>query len=162
MNRYTVVLVVMLAALGMRAEAREVPVADFFKDPEFKNVSLSPSGEYITVSVPQGDRTVLAAFRVSDMRLVGKWDYGEKKHIDAVTWVNDERFFMFVSRKLGRFDFHVGTPDVYASNVDGTQRIAVPNGGTDAIRAITPDDPSDIVVERSSALGDTVLPQRNA
>ena len=153
-------LPVLLAAAGS-AQAVEVPIGDFFKDPEFKNVSLSPTGEYITVSVPQGDRTVLAAFRVADMQLVGKWDYGEKKHIDAVTWVNDERFFMYVSRKLGRFDFHVGTPDVYASNVDGTKRMDVPNGGTYAIRALTPDDPSNIVVERSSGLGDTVLSKLN-
>lgn len=153
-------LPLLLAAAGS-AHATEVPIGDFFKDPEFKNVSLSPSGEYITVSVPQGDRTVLAAFRVSDMKLIGKWDYGEKKHIDSVVWVNDDRFFMFVSRKLGRFDFHVGTPDVYASNVDGTQRMDVPNGGTYAIRAITPEDPSNIVVERASGLGDTVLSKLN-
>ena len=111
------------------AEAREVPIGDFFKDPEFSNVSISPSGEYITVSRPQGDRTLLAAFRVSDMQLVGKWDYGSGRHIDRVQWVNNERFFMYVSRKIGRFDFRVGTPDVYASNVDGTKRIDVPNGG---------------------------------
>ena len=157
---HRLVLPALLAAAGS-AHAAEVPIGDFFKDPEFKNVSVSPTGEYITVSVPQGDRTVLAAFRVSDMALVGKWDYGEKKHIDAVTWVNDERFFMYVSRKLGRFDFHVGTPDVYASNVDGTKRMDVPNGGTYAIRAITPEDPSNIVVERSSGLGDTVLSKLN-
>jgi dipeptidyl aminopeptidase/acylaminoacyl peptidase len=154
-------LVLPLLFAAGTAHAAEVPIGDFFKDPEFKNVSLSPSGEYITVSVPQGDRTVLAAFRVSDMKLIGKWDYGEKKHIDSVVWVNDDRFFMFVSRKLGRFDFHVGTPDVYASNVDGTQRMDVPNGGTYEIRAITPEDPSNIIVQRPSGLGDTVLSKLN-
>ena len=149
MNRYTVVLVVMLAALGMRAEAREVPVADFFKDPEFTSVSLSPTGEYITVSVPQGDRTVLAAFRVSDMGLVGKWDWGPNKHIDRVRWVNDERFFMYVSEKIGRFDFRVGTPDVYASNVDGTQRADIPNGGFYQIIDTLDEDEDKILVSRS-------------
>ena len=131
------------------AQAVEVPVGDFFKDPEFTSVSLSPTGKYITVSVPQGDRTVLAAFEVEGMKLVGKWDYGEKKHIDRVTWVNDERFLMFVSRKLGRFDFRVGTPDVYASNVDGTQRADMPNLGYYGIVDLTWDDPRTILVQRS-------------
>lgn len=131
------------------AEAREVPIGDFFKDPEFSNVSISPSGEYITVSKPQGDRTLLAAFRVSDMQLVGKWDYGSGRHIDRVQWVNNERFFMYVSRKIGRFDFRVGTPDVYASNVDGTKRIDVPNGGLYSIVDTMDEDPNWILVQRS-------------
>lgn len=151
MNRFrNVVACCMLAMLGLgSAQAREVPVADFFKDPEFTSVSLSPTGEYITVSVPQGDRTVLAAFRVSDMKLVGKWDWGSKKHIERVTWVNDERFFMFVTRKVGRFDARVGISDVYASNVDGTLRADIPNGGTYQIIDTLDSDPENILVARS-------------
>jgi dipeptidyl aminopeptidase/acylaminoacyl peptidase len=149
MKRFTVVLGILLAVACAMAQAREIPVRDFFKDPEFSNVSLSPTGEYITVSVPQDDRTLLAAFRVSDMKLVGKWDYGSKRHIDRVVWVNDERFLMFVSRKLGRYDFRVGTPDVYASNVDGTRRIDIPNGGTYQIVDMLWDDPENILVQRS-------------
>jgi dipeptidyl aminopeptidase/acylaminoacyl peptidase len=149
MKRYIVLLAVLLGVASMAAQAREVPVRDFFKDPEFTNVSLSPTGEYITVSVPQDDRTLLAAFRVSDMKLVGKWDYGRTRHIDRVLWVNDERFLMFVSRKLGRYDFRVGQPDVYASNVDGTQRADIPNGGFYGIVSRLWDDPRNILVQRS-------------
>ncbi|WP_165967437.1 alpha/beta hydrolase family protein [Luteimonas aestuarii] len=126
-----------------------VPVEDFFKDPEFTSVSLSPTGEYITVSVPQGDRTLLAAFRTADMTLVGKWDYGARRHIDRVVWVNDTRFFMYVSLKLGRYDFRVGTPDVYASDVDGRRRADIPNGGTYRIVDVMHDDPSTVLVQRS-------------
>src|SRR5688572_12280045 len=138
-----------LAAPAFAAPAPEVPVGDFFKDPEFTNVTLSPSGKYVTVSVPQGDRTVLAALTVADMKLVGKWDYGSKMHIDEVAWVSDERFLMYVSRKLGRFDARVGSADVYASNVDGSKRIDIPNGGTYSIVDYTWDDPESILVVRS-------------
>jgi len=129
--------------------ATEVPIGDFFKDPEFTSVTLSPTGEYITVSVPQGDRTLLAAFRVNDMKLVGKWDYGPNRHIDGVRWVNEDRFFLYVSRKEGRFDFRVGTPDVYASNVDGKRRTDIPNGGTYSIVDTLDNDPKNILVQRS-------------
>jgi dipeptidyl aminopeptidase/acylaminoacyl peptidase len=83
------------------------------------------------------------------MTLVGKWDYGEKRHIDRVRWVNDERFLMYVTRKLGRFDARVGTGDVYASNVDGTKRADIPNGGFYSIADMSWDDPRTILVERS-------------
>lgn len=142
-------LAALLALVPFAAAAEEVPVEDFFKDAEFTSVSLSPTGKYITVSVPQGDRTVLAAFEVDGMKLVGKWDYGERKHIDRVVWVNDERFLMFVSLKLGRFDFRVGVPDVYASNVNGTQRADMPNLGSYGIVDVTWDDPRTILVQRS-------------
>lgn len=145
----SLLMVLALSALACVVQAREVPIGDFFKDPEFTNVSLSPKGDYITVSVPRSDRTLLAAFRVSDMKLVGTWDYGPKRHIDRVMWVNDERFFMYVSHKLGRFDFRVGTPDVYASNVDGTRRADIPNGGYFAVVDQLDDDPRRILVSRS-------------
>lgn len=127
----------------------QVPVEDFFKDPEFSSVSLSPTGEYITVSVPQADRTVLTAFRVADMELVGKWDQGANQHIERVRWVNDERFFMYVSRKLGRYDFRVGEPDLIASNIDGTRRTQIPHGGTYQIVDILDGDPNNVLVQRS-------------
>lgn len=147
--RYLVALLAFALASGV-VQARKIPVGDFFKDPEFSNVSLSPTGEYITVSVPRDDRTLLAAFRVSDMQLIGKWDYGSRKHIDRVRWVKKDRFFMFVSMKVGRFDSRIGTPDVYASNVDGTKRADIPNGGTYGIVDTLPDDPRFILVERSA------------
>lgn len=140
---------ILLACIGSVAATERLPVGDFFKDPEFTSVSLSPTGEYITVSVPRGDRTLLAAFRVADMKLIGKWDYGKDRHIDRVRWVNDERFFMYVTRKMGRFDFRVGTPDVYASNVDGTKRADIPNGGYFSIVDMLWDDPENILVSRS-------------
>lgn len=141
--------VLLLLALAAPAFAERLPAELFFKDPEFTSASLSPTGEYFTVSIPRGDRTLLAAFRTADMQLVGKWDYGADNHIDVVRWVNDERFFMYVSKKLGRFDFRVGTPDVYASNVDGTKRVDIPNGGYYQIANMLWDDPEHILVQRS-------------
>ncbi len=138
-----------LLAFASSASAERLPVGDFFKDPEFTSVSLSPTGEYITVSVPQGDRTLLAAFQTSDMKLVGKWDYGANQHIESVRWVQDKRFLMYVSRKIGKFDFRIGTPDVYASNVDGTKRIDIPNGGFYQMVDVTWDDPESVLVQRS-------------
>lgn len=139
----------LLLALAAPVLAERLPPELFFKDPEFTSASLSPTGEYFTVSIPRGDRTLLAAFRTADMELVGKWDYGPDRHIEMVRWVNDERFFLYVSLKLGRFDFRVGTPDVYASNVDGTRRIDIPNGGYYQIANMLWDDPEHILVQRS-------------
>ncbi len=130
-------------------QAREVPIEDFFKDPEFTSVSLSPDGKHMAVTVPQADRTVLAVLRVADKGVVGKWDYGPDRHFREVLWANNERLLFFVTFKTGRFDFETTRGDLYASNIDGTRRIDIPNGQYYSIVSLTPEDPQTILVERS-------------
>jgi dipeptidyl aminopeptidase/acylaminoacyl peptidase len=141
--------IVLCLPLHIAAASAPLPIEDFFRDPEFRSVSLSPTGEYMTVSVPREDRTILVAMRVADMQIVGTWDYGANRHIERVRWVGENRFFMYVAFKLGRFDFMVGTPDVYASNVDGSRRADIPNGGSYTIISPLWDEPDWILVSRS-------------
>lgn len=142
-------LALLVAGMAPAWAVDRVPVEDFFKDPAFSSVSLSPTGEYLAVSVPKEDRTILVVLRVSDMKPTGSWDHGAKKHIDRVVWVNDTRFFMYVTQKLGRYDFRVGTADVQASDIDGRRRMGIPNGGTYEIIDTLPEEPDSILVARS-------------
>ena len=80
-------LLLLLALLPLQGIAREVPIQDFFKDPQFTTVSLSPDGKHIAINVPQADRTLLAVVRVADQAIVGKFDYGENRHFRQVYWV---------------------------------------------------------------------------
>lgn len=142
-------LLLMLLLLPAIAWGREVPIEDFFKDAEFSSVRLSPDGQHLAVIVPQSDRTVLAVLRVSDRKVVGKWDYGENRHFQNVEWANNKRLLFWVGFKLGRFDFKVAKGDLYASNIDGTGRLDIPNGAYYSVVDLTPDDPDTILVSRS-------------
>lgn len=142
-------LLVMMLVLGFNAGAREVPIEDFFKDAEFTSISISPDGKHMAVTVPQEDRTVLAVLRVADKGVVGKWDFGPDRHFRQVLWANDERLLFYVGFKTGRFDFETSKGDLYASNIDGTKRIDIPNGEFYRIVSLTPEDPRTILVERS-------------
>jgi dipeptidyl aminopeptidase/acylaminoacyl peptidase len=127
----------------------ELPVGDFFKDAEYTSVSMSPGGTYLAVSVPQADRTVLAILRTSDLSIQSKFDYGENKHIDDIAWVSDQRFIMFVTQKVGRFDFRIGRADMYIANVDGSRRIDVPGGNFYSLVDTLRDDDRHVLVSRS-------------
>ena len=83
--KWMLLLVMLCASL---ASAKEIPVKDFFRDSAFEDVVLSPDGKYIAVVVPQPDRSVLAVLRIEDMKLIGKWDYGENRHFNGVVWRN--------------------------------------------------------------------------
>ncbi len=143
------ILAAALLLVAAGAQAREVPVGDFFKDAEFTDVTLSPNGKYLAVTVPEGDRTRLAVLNSADTKLVGKWDYGTNKHITRVLWVSNERFLMYVTEKTGRFDQRVGLADVFASNVDGSKRVDIPNGGLYQLVDTLKDDDKNILVQRS-------------
>lgn len=142
-------LIVLLLGVSHLAMAREIPIEDLFREGNFKSVQISPDGQHMAVVIPQADRSVMAVLRISDMQVVGKWDYGEDRHFEDVLWVNDKRLFYWVAFKLGRYDFKVGKGDLYASNIDGTGRIDIPNGATYNIIDVTPDDPNTILVQRS-------------
>ena len=142
-------LLLLVMLFPLLAMAREVPIQDFFKDPEFSSITLSPDGKHMAVTVQQADRTVLAVLRVSDQGLVGKWDYGENRHFRQVMWANNDRILFRVGFKTGKFDFETGKADLYASNIDGTGRLDIPNGNFYNIVDLTPSDPDTILVERS-------------
>ena len=141
----------MLALIGFSVNAwsREIPIEYFFKDSEFSSVRLSPDGKHLAVIVPQADRTVLAVLDTSNRKVVGKWDYGEDRHFSNVVWANDKRLLFWVGIKTGSFDFKVSRGDLYASNLDGSGRIDIPNGAYYSIVDLTPEDPDTILVERS-------------
>ncbi|MGN6513594.1 MAG: prolyl oligopeptidase family serine peptidase [Lysobacteraceae bacterium] len=139
----------LLLLLPTLAWSREIPIEDFFKDAQFTTVKLSPDGQHIAVTVQRDDRGLLAVLRVSDDQIVGKWDYGKNNYIQDVIWANNDRVLFRVAMKSGSFDFQRARGDLYASNIDGTRRIDIPNGNYYRIVDMTPDDPDTILVDRS-------------
>jgi dipeptidyl aminopeptidase/acylaminoacyl peptidase len=124
-------------------------LADLFRDPEFREVRLSPNGQHIAVTLPSGDRTVLVVLKIGSKKPLSQWDYGAGRHISNVFWVNDERIIFGVAEKTGSLDFRIPTPDLYASNIDGSRRRLIPNGNTYQILGRVSDDPDSVWVQRS-------------
>ncbi|MEX1273781.1 MAG: S9 family peptidase [Gammaproteobacteria bacterium] len=142
-------LVVAAPVFAAKTAGSDVPLADFFRHAEFTSVSLSPDGQHLAVTVPEDDRTLLAVLRVGDKKLVGKWDYGTNLHIQNVLWVTNERIVFRVAYKTGSFDFRSPAPDLYASNIDGSRRIDIPNGNTYQILGRVQAEPGKLWVQRS-------------
>ena len=144
-------LAVLLAAPLHAAEpvGESVPLELFWRHAEFTDVTLSPDGKHMSVTVPQDDRTLLAVIRVADKELIGKWDYGANLHIQDVLWVSNQRIVFRVAYKTGSFDFRAAAPDLYASDIDGKRRIDIPNGNTYQILGRVNDQPGWLWVQRS-------------
>ena len=139
----------LLAFGGASAAAAGIDVRDFFRHSEVNDIELSPTGEYLAVTVPQDDRTLLAVLRTADKGIVAKWDYGADMHVIDVVWVNDERFVVRVAEKLGSFDYLVQDAHVYAANADGSKRMQLTLGNTYEIVDLLEDDPRYILMQRT-------------
>ncbi|MGV8931554.1 MAG: prolyl oligopeptidase family serine peptidase [Luteimonas sp.] len=142
-------LAILLFALPGATLASEIPIQDFVKEAEFTTVVLSPDGKHIAVTIPHSDRSTLVVLGVADNKVIGSWDYGENQYFRQVSWVNNERLLFTTTKKTGQFDFQVGISDMYASNIDGSRRLTIPNGNYYQIVDLTPDDPDTILVTRS-------------
>lgn len=149
MKRFLCLMLLLASSVPALAWSREIPIQDFFRDPEFSRVQLSPDGQHVAVIVPKSDRTVLMVLSVSDKKVVGKWDYGENRHFANVQWANDKRLLFWVAEKLGSFDYKVPRGDLFAANIDGTNPIAIPHGAYYQVVDLTREDPDTILVSRS-------------
>jgi dipeptidyl aminopeptidase/acylaminoacyl peptidase len=145
MNR---LLFLVLLACGV-AQAEPMDVRDFFRHSEVNDIELSPTGEFLAVTVPQDDRTLLAVLRTADKGIVAKWDYGANMHVIDVVWVNDERFVVRVAEKRGSFDYLVSDANVYAANADGSKRMQLALGNTYEIVDLLENDPRYILMQRT-------------
>lgn len=148
MIRFTLLLLLAVAP-GASAAGKEIDVRDFFRHSEVNDIELSPTGEFLAVTVPQDDRTLLAVLRTADKGIVSKFDYGERMHATEVVWVSDERFAVTVSEKMGSFDFLVGDPNLYFANADGSGRGKFEHGIGYEIAHLLPGDADHILMQRT-------------
>lgn len=105
-----------------QAPAPGYGIDDFIKQDRFKNIKISPTGEYYAATVPIGRRTSLAVVRRADNKVMGTFYIpGERTHVDDFWWVNDTRVLISAAEKLGELEVPQRTGELYAINVDGSK-----------------------------------------
>ncbi len=97
----------------------QADIARFIKKDAFRDIKLSPTGEFYAASVPVEGKTILVILRRSDNKLTGTFALGKNTHIEDFWWVNDERVLMSASEKFGELDAPQLTGELYALNADG-------------------------------------------
>jgi len=107
------------------AASQELPLEDFFKHAEFGDVAISPSGQYIAVSIPEGDRRNLAVLDMSDPskpEVTAGFNMRGGESPIAVHWVSEERLIFESIMQVGALEAPQRTGRVYAINADGSNR----------------------------------------
>ena len=132
MRILSAVLALLVGGVAWPAVA-QVDLDAYLKRDNYERIKISPTGEYLAVTVPLEDRTVLAIMRRADKVITAKAMGGEHSLVDDFWWANDERVVVAMARRLGTQDAPYATGELHAVNVDGKQGMLLssPNGVED-------------------------------
>jgi dipeptidyl aminopeptidase/acylaminoacyl peptidase len=130
-NARVLVLVLLCAVAGgyapsLSAEATAraaVDVSEFVRRDTFKDIKISPTGEYLAATVPREDRTGLIILRRASGEVTASFALGRDTHVEDFVWVNDERVVMGMSEAFGQRDEPQLTGEMFAVNADGSRLV---------------------------------------
>lgn len=108
------------SASAAAAEPAQIPIQDFVRNPTYSAVKISPTGEYLAMTVDRGDIDVLTVLRTRDLSIVKVNQLPNEKSVGAFHWVSPERLMFTSVRKVGRFAQPFGTGEWYSVNADGS------------------------------------------
>lgn len=109
-----------VAAADAPKSARDIPVGDFTRRATYRGVKISPTGEYLAMTVDRGEQDVLAVLRTRDLSVVKVNQLPNEKSVGAFHWVSPERLMFTSIRKFGRFAQPFQTGEWYSVNADGS------------------------------------------
>ncbi len=106
--------VCVLSASLVQASTPKIPLEDFFRKPEFAQLTLSPNGKYLGVVAPIENRMNLVVIDL-DTRKSSLLTRVTEQDVSGFAWANDDRLLFFMD-KDGNESF-----GIYAINRDGTK-----------------------------------------
>ncbi|MCI1729181.1 MAG: S9 family peptidase [Chiayiivirga sp.] len=132
MNRIRAVSLLALLPLTS-VLAAPPPVRDFVKHPSYSAVRISPTGEYLAMTVDRGEQDVLVVLKTDDLSVVKLNKLPDEKSVGTFAWTSPERLIFNSVKKFGSYAVPFGTGEWYAVNADGSQpRPLVFHGTRDA------------------------------
>lgn len=96
-------------------------VRDFVQHPVYSTVKISPTGEYLAITVDRGDQDILTIMRTSDLQILKINQLPEKKSVGSFYWVGDDRVMFNAVRKMGGYAQPFATGEWFAVNADGSK-----------------------------------------
>jgi len=109
----------LLACVTQSLAAVEIPLADFARHDRYRDVKISPDGEYLAASAIVHDKAVLALIHLSDMKGVNVVPR-EKDELAGFWWVAPRRVMYTVGHKLGGLEMPAPTGELYTVAADGS------------------------------------------
>ena len=103
------------------APAAGVDVAAFIKRDVFKDIKISPTGQYLAATVPMEDRTGMVILDRTTNQRTAAFALGKDTHVEEFVWVSPERVVISIAETFGQLDNPQLTGELFAVNADGSK-----------------------------------------
>jgi dipeptidyl aminopeptidase/acylaminoacyl peptidase len=100
----------------------EIPVRDFARHADYKDIKISPDGDYVATIKRLEDRDELQMIRLSDNEVTGKLELDIHSGIAEYGWVGPRRIVATIGRDISFFDRPQLTGELIGIDVDGKRR----------------------------------------
>lgn len=121
MKFYFAVLSLFIFSSATLAEL--IPIEHFAKHAKYEDIIISPTGEYLAVTMRNEEgRRMIAILRTEDMKVTSYLPPGGKQEPFNPTWVNNERIVAQLSERWGDLDSPRGNGELIAMNANGKKR----------------------------------------
>ena len=113
-----ILLVFVLALAGVARAGELVPLADFAKHRQFKEVRISPDGEHLAASSIIDGKVVLSIIDLKNNTGLTIRPRNEDE-VYKFWWVSNERIVYSVAQHVGNLEVPASTGELFAVNADG-------------------------------------------
>jgi len=152
LKKIGLILLISIISTSAFSKPSDIPVKDFFKNPEYSGLQLSPNGKYLAVLSPINDRRNIVVMDVDGLKNVRALTGLKDQNIASFFWANNdqlvftmdsdgnEAFSLFVVNRTGR------------SKINELVGSSVSSSGIRSASVIhtLPDDPKHILVQFNS------------
>ena len=130
LKKLMLVFVLGLTSQAMLAAPANIPVKDFFKDPEYSGLQLSPNGKYLAVLSPINDRRNIVVMDVDGLKNPRPLTGLKKQGIANFFWANNDDL-VFTMDSHGNEAF-----SLFVVNREGAPKIKELVGSSAGIMAV--------------------------
>ena len=115
------VLAAALLSIAFAAWAAEIPLEDFARHAQFRDIKISPDGDYIAASAVVDGKAVLSLVKLDDMKGVNLKPR-ESGEVYEFWWVAPHRVVYDVAERVSTLETPSLTGELYGVNADGTRK----------------------------------------
>jgi len=107
--------------VSFTAVGAEIPLADFARHEQFRDVKISPEGDYLAATAVVDGRTVLSLIHLADMKGINVLPR-DGDEVAGFWWVAPHRVLYSVGMKLGGLEQPALTGELFGVNADGSDK----------------------------------------
>ncbi len=105
-------------------DAKQITKA-FANNDSIESVQLAPNGKHLGVLQKINEKRQLIILDSETLKPVNTIHFADKDDIASFVWATDKRLVLKLALKKDRYDFNLGTGELYAVNFDGSDAVFI-------------------------------------